>query len=181
MPCRGARGGAEGHFTGYFTRWHQLLPLCPNRVPPPEPLSCLPSPPAYPHGTAAAVPPSRCVPSLSPLPSLLCVQPRTGTARTGSLTVGSLVVLGEGLLLLRVGLRYQDKTAWLGTGTACLQRPRWGGWQRLWGQQCHPELAAPRGLAVSPAPASSAPPFCRGSCCLGTHGTTTAHPSSPPA
>lgn len=45
-PCRGARGGAEGYFTGYFTRWHQLfLPSAPNHVPPPRahhPASCLP-------------------------------------------------------------------------------------------------------------------------------------------
>lgn len=44
---RGARGGAEGYFTGYFTCWHQLfLPSAPTTFLPPEPLTL---PPACPH------------------------------------------------------------------------------------------------------------------------------------
>lgn len=77
-PCRGARGGAEGYFTGYFTRWHQLfLPSAPNHVPPPRahhPASCLPSPPASPstgHRCGCATFPL-CPPPFSPCPGTYC-------------------------------------------------------------------------------------------------------------
>lgn len=87
-------------------------------------------------------------PCFSPLPwhSLLSVRPCTGAACT--LIVVSLVVLDEGLLHPRmaleagsgVALRYEDKTAQLGSGATWQWCPVWWGgqdgpWQ--WGQEHH--------------------------------------------
>lgn len=134
---RGARGGAEGYFTGYFTCWHQLfLPSAPTTFHPPEP--ALTSPP---QGIAAAVPPFCCVPLLFPLALALIAQhlPLYRSHLHWFLIVGSVVVLGEGLLCPRmpfeagsgVALRYEDKTTQLGAGTTgqwCLGWWKGEGW-----------------------------------------------------
>lgn len=65
----------------------------------------------------------------------------------------------------RVALRYEVGTAWVGAGTAWPWCPGWWGGEgglQQWDWQCH------RSAAGTPS-ASSAPPFCRGSCCLVTH------------
>lgn len=91
----------------------------------------------------------------------------------GSYSWVSWVVLGEGLLHPRmaleagsgVALRYEVGTVRVGAGTAWQRCPgQWGGKDGLqsWDWQCHwPAVGTPS--------ASSAPPFCRGSCCLVTH------------
>nr|XP_013809943.1 PREDICTED: uncharacterized protein LOC106494256 [Apteryx mantelli mantelli] len=77
-PPKGARGGAEGHFTGYFTCWHQLfLPSAPSHVPPPSAPhlpSCLPSPPSSASVCPVEALPNCCATLLvSPLPFLPCL------------------------------------------------------------------------------------------------------------
>ncbi|XP_029856958.1 uncharacterized protein LOC115335420 [Aquila chrysaetos chrysaetos] len=74
-PCRGASGGAEGYFTGYFTCWHQLfLPSAPTTFLPPEPLTLPPACPHFPttgHRCGCATFPL-CPPPFPPCPGTHC-------------------------------------------------------------------------------------------------------------
>lgn len=98
---RGARGGAEGYFTGYFTCWHQLfLPSAPTTFLPPEPLTLPPACPHFPttgHRCGCATFPL-CPPPFPPCAGTHCSASEWWYWERGCCAPGCLLKLGAGWL-----------------------------------------------------------------------------------